>query len=167
MFRFLSLARLADGWMELNGSCPDSVFGHQQAGGKLICFSFLLITHDHRRLPDHFRALCEGLVIHVEDFPTDEVLDDMEAESEFDLLGLFQGEIVATGQDLGQTFQQLIAKMVGEAEEPELLSLFYGHDVDAEQAEALAGQAAEACPDLDVETHFGGQPLYYFLIAVE
>ncbi len=84
-----------------------------------------------------------------------------------DILGLFQGEIVATGQDLGQTFQQLIAKMVGEAEEPELLSLFYGHDVDAEQAEALAGQAAEACPDLDVETHFGGQPLYYFLIAVE
>src|SRR5207244_10731296 len=31
------------------------------------------------------------LVIHVEDFPTDEVLDQMNAESEFDLLGLFQG----------------------------------------------------------------------------
>jgi predicted Zn-dependent protease with MMP-like domain len=44
-----------------------------------------------RRLPERFRALCEGLVIQVEDFPTDEVLDDMEAESEFDLMGLFQG----------------------------------------------------------------------------
>jgi predicted Zn-dependent protease with MMP-like domain len=44
-----------------------------------------------RRLPERFRALCEGLVIHVEDFPTDEVLDDMGAESEFDLMGLFQG----------------------------------------------------------------------------
>jgi predicted Zn-dependent protease with MMP-like domain len=42
-------------------------------------------------LPAHFRALCEGLIIHVEDFPTDEVLDQMEAASEFDLLGLFQG----------------------------------------------------------------------------
>src|SRR6267142_5109489 len=44
-----------------------------------------------RGLPEKFRALCEGLVIQVDDFPTDEVLDQMEAESEFDLLGLFQG----------------------------------------------------------------------------
>ena len=43
------------------------------------------------RLPDKFRALCEGLVIRVEDFPTDEVLDEMGAETEFDLLGLFHG----------------------------------------------------------------------------
>ena len=43
------------------------------------------------RLPEHFRALCDGLVIRVEDFADDEVLDDMNAESEFDLLGLFHG----------------------------------------------------------------------------
>ena len=43
------------------------------------------------RLPKRFRDLCEGVVIRVDDFPTDEVLDDMEAETEFDLLGLFQG----------------------------------------------------------------------------
>jgi predicted Zn-dependent protease with MMP-like domain len=42
-------------------------------------------------LPTRFRELCEGLVIRVDDFPTDEVLDEMDAESEFDLLGLFQG----------------------------------------------------------------------------
>src|SRR5947208_10851496 len=45
----------------------------------------------YRRLPANFRALCDGLVIHVEDFPTDEVLDELNAETEFDLLGLFQG----------------------------------------------------------------------------
>ena len=44
-----------------------------------------------RRLPQRFRTLCEDLVIRVEDFPTDEVLDDLKAETEFDLLGLFQG----------------------------------------------------------------------------
>jgi predicted Zn-dependent protease with MMP-like domain len=44
-----------------------------------------------RRLPDNFRALCSDLVIRIEDFPTDEVLDRMNAQSEFDLLGLFQG----------------------------------------------------------------------------
>jgi predicted Zn-dependent protease with MMP-like domain len=43
------------------------------------------------RLPERFRALCEGLIIRVDDFPTEEVLDEMDAESEFDLLGLFQG----------------------------------------------------------------------------
>jgi predicted Zn-dependent protease with MMP-like domain len=43
------------------------------------------------RLPQAFRAQCEGLVIRVTDFPTDEVLDEMDAQSEFDLLGLFQG----------------------------------------------------------------------------
>jgi len=42
-------------------------------------------------LPEHFRKLCVDLVIRVEDFPTDEVLDAMHLENEFDLLGLFQG----------------------------------------------------------------------------
>ena len=42
-------------------------------------------------LPESFRKLCEGVIIRVDDFPTDDVLEDLKAESEFDLLGLFQG----------------------------------------------------------------------------
>jgi predicted Zn-dependent protease with MMP-like domain len=42
-------------------------------------------------LPARFRELCEGVIIRADDFPTEEVLDEMDAESEFDLLGLFQG----------------------------------------------------------------------------
>jgi predicted Zn-dependent protease with MMP-like domain len=42
-------------------------------------------------LPQVFRDLCAGVVIRVDDFATDEVLDELEAESEFDILGLFQG----------------------------------------------------------------------------
>ena len=50
------------------------------------------MAHDvFARLPKGFRDLCEGVIFRVDDFPTDEVLDDMEAESEFDLLGLFLG----------------------------------------------------------------------------
>jgi predicted Zn-dependent protease with MMP-like domain len=45
----------------------------------------------YRRLPEGFRTMCEGLVIRVTDFPTDEVLDELNAQSEFDILGLFQG----------------------------------------------------------------------------
>jgi predicted Zn-dependent protease with MMP-like domain len=44
-----------------------------------------------RHLPKKFRDLCADVVIQVNDFPTDDVLDDMKAETEFDLLGLFQG----------------------------------------------------------------------------
>jgi predicted Zn-dependent protease with MMP-like domain len=44
-----------------------------------------------RHLPKKFRDLCADVVIHVDDFPSEEVLDEMQAESEFDLLGLFQG----------------------------------------------------------------------------
>ena len=44
-----------------------------------------------RRLPQRFRALCDGLVIRVEDFPEEQVLDELAAQSDFDLLGLFQG----------------------------------------------------------------------------
>lgn len=42
-------------------------------------------------LPDAFRRLCDGLVIHVEDFPDEETLSEMGCETEFDLLGLFRG----------------------------------------------------------------------------
>jgi predicted Zn-dependent protease with MMP-like domain len=44
-----------------------------------------------RRLPEAFRTLCEDVVIRVDDFPTEEVMRDMRLESEFDILGLFQG----------------------------------------------------------------------------
>ena len=50
-----------------------------------------LASDAYARLPERFRALCEGLIIRVEDFPTEEVLETMQAETEFDLLGLFQG----------------------------------------------------------------------------
>jgi predicted Zn-dependent protease with MMP-like domain len=42
-------------------------------------------------LPKRFRELCADVVIQVDDFPSDDVLEEMEAETEFDLLGLFQG----------------------------------------------------------------------------
>jgi predicted Zn-dependent protease with MMP-like domain len=42
-------------------------------------------------LPKPFRGLAADVVIRVDDFPTDEVLEEMRAETEFDLLGLFHG----------------------------------------------------------------------------
>ena len=50
-----------------------------------------LAVDAYARLPEEFRSLCENLVVQVTEFPTEEVLDTMGAESEFELLGLFQG----------------------------------------------------------------------------
>jgi predicted Zn-dependent protease with MMP-like domain len=54
-------------------------------------------------LPSRFTRLCEGLVIHVDDFPDDEVLEEMDCETEFDLLGLFRGHGLAQAEHLAET----------------------------------------------------------------
>lgn len=56
-------------------------------------------------LPKRFRALCEGIVIRIEDFPDDETLEDMKCETEFDLLGLFRGQGLAQGEAFAHTGQ--------------------------------------------------------------
>jgi predicted Zn-dependent protease with MMP-like domain len=50
-----------------------------------------LAARSYARLPEHFRALCEDLVIRVDDFPTPEVVAHMRVGSRYNLLGLFQG----------------------------------------------------------------------------
>jgi predicted Zn-dependent protease with MMP-like domain len=60
------------------------------------------------RLPAHFRALCQDLVIRVEDFPTREVLDHMGFASRYDLLGLFQGIGLPFRQEMTGTMPNMI-----------------------------------------------------------
>ena len=57
----------------------------------------LLAAETFARLPEAFRQLCRGVVIKVTDFPDEDVLREMGAESPFDLLGLFSG--VGLAQD--------------------------------------------------------------------
>jgi predicted Zn-dependent protease with MMP-like domain len=70
-------------------------FDQQQAWRGVLAPSLAeveaLATEAYSRLPERFRALCEGLVIRVEDFPEEDVIEAMKLETEFDLLGLFQG----------------------------------------------------------------------------
>jgi predicted Zn-dependent protease with MMP-like domain len=59
----------------------------------------------YARLPEEFRALCEGVVIRVEDFPDEDTMREMGCETPFDLLGLFRGLGLAQGGGLMQTGQ--------------------------------------------------------------
>jgi len=63
----------------------------QRAAAPSLAEFEALAEEAYARLPEHFRTLCEGLVIRVDDFPTAEVIDAMHLDSKFDLLGLFQG----------------------------------------------------------------------------
>ncbi|HWV55018.1 metallopeptidase family protein [Pseudorhodoplanes sp.] len=51
----------------------------------------IIAADAYGRLPETFRTLCEGVILRVDDFPTDDVVTEMKLESEFDILGLFQG----------------------------------------------------------------------------
>ena len=73
-----------------NDVLSDPLSWHPLKAPSLVEFE-VIATEAFRRLPAHFRAKCEGVVIHVEDAATEEVLDTMGIESELDLMGLFQG----------------------------------------------------------------------------
>jgi len=64
-----------------------------------------LAEESYARLPAEFRALCEGLVIRIEDFPDEETIAAMGCETPFDLLGLFRGIGLAQGGAMMQTGQ--------------------------------------------------------------
>lgn len=51
----------------------------------------MLASEAYKSLPENFRALCEGILFHIEDFPDEDVMKAMELESPFEILGLFTG----------------------------------------------------------------------------
>src|SRR5664279_4204600 len=71
-------------------SLPDPLAWRPLKAPSLVEFE-VIATEAYRHLPAHFRARCEGVVVHVEDYATEEVLDTMGIQSELDLMGLFQG----------------------------------------------------------------------------
>lgn len=84
---------------------------------------------------------------------------------EGDIIGLNDKNIVAKGDDISSVTEQVIEKMIN----PEVMniSLFYGSDVQEVEAQVLAEKISKKYPEVEVDFHFGGQPLYYYLISVE
>ena len=91
-------------------------------------------------------------------------IDDKEIH-EGDIMGIGDSGILAVGKDLEETTKELIANLVDE--DSELISIYYGEEVSEEEAENFAGEIEELYPDVDVDIQFGGQPIYYYVLAVE
>ena len=88
------------------------------------------------------------------------------AVEEGNVIGLLDGQLRAAGDDVETVLAHVLAA-VEDLEERELVTLFYGQDVTAEEAEALAEQITTAYPELEVEIQAGGQPYYFYILGIE
>lgn len=84
---------------------------------------------------------------------------------EGDIIGLDDKKILAKGSNVDDTLLSLIDKLKDSTHE--IITLYYGQDIKEEEAEALAARIAEKFPDCDVDYHFGGQPIYYYIVSLE
>ena len=80
-------------------------------------------------------------------------------------LGLGDKGLAAVGTDMDETLLEMIESMM--SDEAELISVYYGADVEEAAAEAVVSKIEEKFPDVDVELQFGGQPVYYYIVSVE
>lgn len=91
-------------------------------------------------------------------------IDDKEIH-EGDIMGIGDKGILAVGKDVEDTALELLGALVDE--DSELISLYYGEEISEKDAQEFIGRIKEAYPELDVDAHFGGQPIYYYVLAVE
>ena len=94
----------------------------------------------------------------------DTVINDVEVK-EGNIIGIAEGKLLSAGDKINEITANLVEKLVDE--DSAIITLFYGEDTSKEEAEALRDLLEEKYEDIDVELHYGGQPLYYYLISVE
>lgn len=84
---------------------------------------------------------------------------------EGNMLGLVEGKINKVGEDYFQVAEDVLESMIDE--DSELITIFYGKDVDEDKIEEFTEKLEEKYEDCDVQFYKGDQPLYYFIMAVE
>lgn len=85
--------------------------------------------------------------------------------AEGDILGLLNDEIVVVAKDVAEGTKEVLKQTI--TDENEMVSIYYGTDVTAEDAQEIADFIMESYPDCEVEIQSGAQPLYYYIISVE
>lgn len=84
---------------------------------------------------------------------------------EGDVMGMLGSYIVELGNDINSVSEKLADKMIDD--DSALVTVYYGADTDEETANKLAEAIEVAHSDIDVSVVRGGQPVYYYMIAVE
>ena len=94
----------------------------------------------------------------------DTVIDDKEIK-ENDIMGIGDDGIISVGTDLFKTTVDMVSNLVDD--DSEIISIYYGADVDEEAANELSEKIESLYPDVEVDLNCGGQPIYYYIISVE
>ncbi len=94
----------------------------------------------------------------------DTKIDDVEIK-QGDYMGIGDAGILAVGGEIADVTFDMLDKMM--SEDRELISIYYGSDVDEKEADALRSRVGEKFPQCDVELQFGGQPIYYYIVSAE
>ena len=94
----------------------------------------------------------------------DTKIDDKEIK-EGDYMGIGDSGILSVDKDLNKTVLEMLANMVDD--DSELISIYYGEDIDEAAAADIEAQVSSLYPKCDVELQFGGQPIYYYIVSVE
>ena len=91
-------------------------------------------------------------------------IDDKEIH-EGDIMGIGDQGILSVGQSVEDTTRELLAQLMDE--DSELISLYFGQDIQEADAEEFAKNVEALYPEVDVDVHMGGQPIYYYVLSVE
>ena len=94
----------------------------------------------------------------------DTKIDDKEIR-EGNIMGIGDAGILAVGEELEATTLEMFKELVDDMSE--IISIYYGAEVEEDVANELGEKVGEMFPDCDVEVHFGGQPIYYYVVSVE
>jgi DAK2 domain fusion protein YloV len=82
-----------------------------------------------------------------------------------DIIGLSDKDILSSGNSITDVSLELLKKLIND--ETSIITIIYGNDVSEEEANVLAEKVAKEYSDIDIELVYGGQPLYFYLFAVE
>ncbi len=84
---------------------------------------------------------------------------------EGDIMGIGDNGLLAVGSNINETAFETVKNMI--SDDSELISVYYGADIDESGAKALADRLEAEFKNCEVELNEGGQPIYYYLLSVE
>lgn len=130
--------------------------------------SALLAYSEEAAPEDNFNAMSEEIA-RVKSGSVTYAVRDTEVDDKVirqgDIMGIGDKTILSVGQNISEVTKDLIDNLMDD--DSELISIYYGNDIEEASAEELAKQIEEAYPDADVELNYGGQPIYYYIVSVE
>lgn len=128
-----------------------------------------VINYDSAMSPEENEEMMNEEIGHVKTGQVTYAVRDTHIEDkeihEHDIMGIGDHGILAVGSDIQDVVLSTVEAMVDE--EAQLISIYYGQDIEEAKAEELLQIVEEKYDDCDVELNYGGQPIYYYVISVE